>query len=192
MKLRSLSMALVMAALLSGSAHATLVNFMFTIPGNASHTGPSGVISGELVGLTVGTTSIPTSIIITTDSLDGLISPLPYTISAANGWTMNYSGIGFTVNGAGTAITAANLAVNKGFYDTFYWNNSNINGQQSNNQVPSSNNFDNRSNTGFAGVTYTLSPAPVPEPSQWGAVAFLLVIGGLAVKRFSGRALAHA
>ena len=180
-------MALVMAALLSGSAHATLVNFMFTMPGNALHTGPSGVISGELIGLTVGATSIPTSIIITTDSLDGLITPLPYTISAGSGWTMNYSGVGFTVNGGGTAITAANLSVNKGFYDIFYWNASNINGQQSNNQVPSVNNFDNRSNTAFAGVTYTLSPAPVPEPSQWGAMAFLVVIGGMALKHFSGR-----
>ena len=185
MNLRTIGKALVLTVLMSGTSQASLLNFFFTTPGNVTTHPTNGTIAGEIFGLNDTGTSVPTSIVITTDSLDSLITPnLPYTLSTGNGWT--FTGTGFTVTGG--VITAANLQVNKS-NDLFYFNFGTVNGQQSSVSSPT---FDNRNVLGFPGVTYTLASSPVPEPSQWGAVAVLLLIAGLAVKRFSGRALAHA
>jgi hypothetical protein len=172
------------------SAHATMINFLFTTSGDGN---PGDTVSGELFGLQNGTNEDPTEVIITQAPASlGLNASVgnPYILSVTSYLSTNSGGIvssnttgvyGFTVSlvgGVETITTPLDLALeNAGgngigfnFYST-YLNGPGYNGAMFNG-------VNDYAQTGFAGTTFTA----VPEPRAW-PFAVLAGIGLLVVAR---------
>jgi hypothetical protein len=89
------------------SAKAQLLNFDFTIDGNATYSNiGGGTVTGEIIGVQNNAASIPLNIIITS-APSGLTLSLPYSLEA-QGWNFSENtGDTITVNnGAITSATA--------------------------------------------------------------------------------------
>jgi hypothetical protein len=156
------------------------LDFMFSenVSGGAT-------ITGEIKGLTLNATSVPTDIIILTQPSGYAVGP---TDLIAAGYTFYGGDDTFTVNSTGT-ITGGSVGIYlaiPGGYQGYAFNvdapTLGLNNANGIFQANSSASFtmSNSNALGFAGVTYTA----VPEPRQTMALFLLAIFGLFAVRKF--------